>query len=150
MAMLIRDSIEAVIDEARGLGASALWTATNRTSSQPTPLAVPHVWKYAPLRALLLRAADLISAEQAQRRVFRLNNPGLEPGRTSDTLFAGLQCILPGERAPAHRHTPFALRFVIEGAGAYTSVDGERLWMEPGDLILTPSWRYHDHGKVGD
>jgi gentisate 1,2-dioxygenase len=141
------DSIEAVIEEARDLGTSALWTATNRTSPRPTPCAVPYLWKYAPLRALLLRAADLITAEQAQRRVLRLDNPGCEAGRTTDTLFAGLQCIIQGERAPAHRHTPAALRLVIEGSGAYTSVDGVRLWMEPGDLILTPSWRFHDHGK---
>jgi gentisate 1,2-dioxygenase len=148
--MLTSDSLDAVIAEAGALGTSPLWTATNRTSPQPAPHAVPHVWTYAPLRALLLRAADFISAEDAQRRVLRLNNPGCEVGRTTDTLFAGLQCIMPGEHAPAHRHTPFALRLVIEGNGAYTSVDGERLWMEPGDLILTPSWRFHDHGKVGD
>lgn len=148
--MLTSDSIEAVLGEAGALGASALWTSNNRTPAEPVPRAVPHVWKYAPLRALLLRAADLITAEQAQRRVFRLDNPGLEGGRSTDTLFAGLQCILAGERAPAHRHTPFALRLVLEGSGAYTSVDGERLWMTPGDLILTPSWRYHDHGNVGE
>jgi gentisate 1,2-dioxygenase len=148
--MLTNDTLDAVLAQARERGASALWTATNRPSRQPAPGAIPYVWKYAELRPLLLRAADLISAEEAQRRVFRLDNPGLDPGRTTDTLFAGLQCILSGERAPAHRHTPFALRLVLEGSGAYTSVDGERLWMEPGDLILTPSWRYHDHGKIGD
>jgi gentisate 1,2-dioxygenase len=148
--MLTRDSLDTVLAQARESGASALWTATNRASRQPAPSAIPYIWKYEVLRALLLRAADFITAEEAQRRVFRLDNPGLESGRTTDTLFAGLQCILSGERAPAHRHTPFALRLVIEGNGAYTSVDGERIWMEPGDLILTPSWRYHDHGKTGE
>lgn len=148
--MLTRDTLDAVLAEAHDNGASALWTATNRATAEPTPSAVPHLWKYAVLRELLLRAAALITAEQAQRRVLRLDNPALESGRTTDTLFAGLQCILSGERAPAHRHTPFALRLVLEGNGAYTSVDGERIWMEPGDLILTPSWRYHDHGKIGE
>jgi gentisate 1,2-dioxygenase len=148
--MLTHDTLDAVLVEARERGASALWTATNRSSPEPAPSAIPFVWKYAELRALLLRAADLISAEESQRRVLRLDNPGLASGRTTDTLFAGLQCILSGERAPSHRHTPFALRLVLEGNGAYTSVDGERLWMEPGDLILTPSWSYHDHGKIGD
>jgi gentisate 1,2-dioxygenase len=148
--MLTTDTLDAVLAQASDLGASALWAATNRPPREPAPAAIPFVWKYAALRSLLLRAAELISAEEAQRRVLRLDNPGLESGRTTDTLFAGLQCILAGERAPAHRHTPFALRLVLEGTGAYTSVDGERLWMEPGDLILTPSWRYHDHGKIGD
>jgi gentisate 1,2-dioxygenase len=62
-------------------------------------------------------------------------------------LFAGLQLIMPGEIAPAHRHTQSALRFIIEGHGAYTAVDGERTLMEPGDFVITPSWTWHDHGN---
>jgi gentisate 1,2-dioxygenase len=146
---MLTDSIEEVLRQAAEYSAYPLWTATDRTPPSPIPRAIPHVWPYAPLRELLLRASNLISAEEARRRVFRLTNPGTNGSLTTDTLFAGLQCILQGERAPAHRHTPFALRFVIEGDGAFTSVDGERLWMEPGDLILTPSWTYHDHQKDG-
>ena len=77
-----------------------------------------------------------------------LENPGLK-GQTAIThsLFAGLQLILPGEVAPAHRHTQSALRFIIEGHGAYTAVDGERTTMRPGDFVITPSWTWHDHGN---
>jgi gentisate 1,2-dioxygenase len=78
----------------------------------------------------------------------QLFNPGLS-GRwaTTNNLIAAVQVLLPGEVARAHRHTPTAIRFIIEGSGAYTAVDGERVYMEPGDLILTPSWAWHDHGN---
>ena len=76
-----------------------------------------------------------------------LENPGLPAGLDHPPLFAGLQLILPGEVAPAHRHTQSALRFVIEGEGAYTAVDGERTMMQPGDFVITPSWTWHDHGN---
>ena len=65
------------------------------------------------------------------------------------TLFAGLQVILPGEAAPSHHHTPAALRLVVEGHGAYTTVEGVKCAMEPGDLIITPPMRWHDHGHEG-
>jgi gentisate 1,2-dioxygenase len=82
--------------------------------------------------------------------VLVLENPAL-PGSASITnsLYAGLQLILPGEVAPAHRHTQSALRFIVQGKGAYTAVDGERTTMYPGDFILTPSWTWHDHGNPG-
>src|SRR5262245_40273706 len=69
--------------------------------------------------------------------------------RITQSLYAGLQLILPGEIAHTHRHTASALRFILEGSGAYTSVDGERLTMKPGDFILTPFWSFHDHGNPG-
>ena len=83
-----------------------------------------------------------------ERRALQLFNPGLD-GRwaTTNNLIAAVQVLLPGEVARAHRHTPTAIRFIIEGSGAYTAVDGERVYMEPGDLILTPSWSWHDHGN---
>ncbi|WCM28593.1 gentisate 1,2-dioxygenase [Sphingomonas sp. QA11] len=117
-------------------------------SPTPTSPAVAHHWRYADAARYLMRAGDLISAEQAERRVLILENPGL-PGQSAITpsLYAGLQLILPGEVAPAHRHTQSALRFVMEGEGAYTTVDGERAVMRPFDLVLTPSWQWHDHGN---
>ena len=139
------DSLEQILETAERHGARALWR-TERTPPAPAPRAVPFIWKWATMRELLLGASRLITAEETARRAFRFVNPGLT-GSCTDTLYAGLQCILQGERAPAHRHTAFALRFVMEGSGAYTSVGGERLLMEPADLILTPSWRYHDHQK---
>ena len=111
----------------------------------PQPKARPAIWKYAQVRDLVMRAGSLISAEEAVRRVLVLENPGL-PGKSSMTpnLYAGLQLILPGEIAPSHRHTQSALRFIVEGKGAWTAVNGERTTMHPGDFIITPSWTWHD------
>lgn len=79
-----------------------------------------------------------------------LINPALKAPQTTDTLYAGLQLILPGETAPAHRHIAFALRFIIEGNKGFTAVDGDKIYMNKGDVILTPSWTWHDHGHEGD
>src|SRR5437667_12280799 len=99
---------------------------------------------------MLIEAGSLITAKEAERRVLILQNPALRehsPPRITHSLFAGLQLILPGEIAPSHRHTQSALRFIIEGEGAYTAVDGERTTMRPGDFVITPSWSWHDHGN---
>ncbi|MEY3722042.1 MAG: hypothetical protein RL618_2561 [Pseudomonadota bacterium] len=118
---------------------------------QPNSPAQPTLWRYANLREQVMEAGHLITAEQAERRVLILENPGL-PGQSAITqsLYAGLQLILPGEVAPAHRHSQSALRLVMDGEGAYTAVDGERTTMHRGDFIITPSWTFHDHGNLGD
>ncbi|MCC6483175.1 MAG: gentisate 1,2-dioxygenase [Sphingomonadaceae bacterium] len=115
---------------------------------EPTTPAIPAKWSYGPMREYLLRAGDLITAAEAERRVLILENPGM-PGDSAITprLYAGLQLVLPGEIAPCHRHSQSALRFILEGNGAYTAVDGEKAYMHPFDLILTPNWRWHDHGN---
>jgi len=98
-----------------------------------------------------MRAGQAITAEEAVRRVLILENPALRgQSAITQSLYAGLQLILPGEVAPSHRHTQSALRFIIEGSGAYTAVDGERTAMHPGDFIITPSWAFHDHGSQAD
>jgi gentisate 1,2-dioxygenase len=95
-----------------------------------------------------MEAGRLISAREAERRVLVLENPGMRGASSiTHTLYAGLQLVLPGEIAPSHRHTQSALRFIVEGVGAYTAVDGERTTMHPGDFIITPSWTFHDHGN---
>jgi gentisate 1,2-dioxygenase len=111
----------------------------------------PSLWRYAQLRPELMRAGILAPIEKAERRVLVLCNPGLglDTLRATPTIYIGLQLILPGESAPTHRHTPCAVRFVIEGRGGYTTVAGEKLPMEKGDLILTPSWLWHEHGHEG-
>ncbi len=127
-----------------------LWESLhNLVPRQPTPRCVPAHWKYEDVREDVLASGSLISAEEAVRRVLILENPGL-PGQASITqsLYAGLQLILPGEVAPSHRHTQSALRFIVEGRGAYTAVNGERCTMHPGDFIITPSWTWHDHGNA--
>ncbi|MBM3609559.1 MAG: cupin domain-containing protein, partial [Alphaproteobacteria bacterium] len=115
------------------------------------PLALAHLWRYSQLRPLLLRAAELTPIEKAERRVLGYVNPGLHKDRlaTLPSIFFGLQLIMPGERAPNHKHIPAAARIVIEGEGAYTSVNGEKLRMEAGDLVLTPPLHWHDHGHEG-
>lgn len=118
---------------------------------EPTPQAVPHVWRYGDVRPYVMESGKLITAKEAERRVLILENPGLEgQSRICSSLYAGLQLILPGEVAPSHRHTASALRFIIEGNGAYTAVDGEKTIMRPGDFVITPSWTWHDHGNDSD
>jgi gentisate 1,2-dioxygenase len=118
---------------------------------RPRTVCTPSVWRYNEVRPLLMEGGALITAEEAERRVLVLENPGLRRmSQITQSLYAGLQLIMPGEIAPSHRHTASALRFVVEGRGAYTAVDGERTTMEPGDFILTPSWTFHDHGNPGD
>lgn len=118
---------------------------------QPASPCLPALWHYPTLRPLLLEAGGLITAREAERRVLVLENPGLRGASSiTRTLYAGLQLILPGEVARSHRHTQSALRFVVEGSCAYTAVDGERTTMHPGDLVITPSWTFHDHGNPGD
>jgi gentisate 1,2-dioxygenase len=118
--------------------------------TSPNTPCVPAFWKYADVHPYLMQSGELITAEEAVRRVLILENPALR-GRSciTQSLYAGLQVILPGEIAPSHRHTQSALRFVVEGSGAYTAVDGERTEMKPGDFIITPSWTWHDHGHQG-
>ena len=126
-----------------------LWESLHAlVTRQPVTPCVPVHWRYDEVRPYLMESGSLITAKEAERRVLILENPGL-PGQASVThsLYAGLQLILPGETAPAHRHTQSALRFIIEGQGAYTAVDGERTYMAPGDFVITPSWTWHDHGN---
>jgi len=128
-----------------------LWTIMSEAvPDEPRPKFQPAYWDYdGDVRPSLMEAAGLISAEEAQRRVLILNNPSLPRGATH-TLFCAVQLIKKGEIAPAHRHTQSALRFVIEGSGAYTAVNGEKTAMNPGDFIVTPAWCWHDHGKETD
>jgi len=118
--------------------------------NEPVTPCKPALWKYKHARPFLMEAGSLITAKEATRRVLILQNPGM-PGESciTQSLFAGLQLILPGEVAPSHRHSQSALRFVLEGSSAYTAVDGERTTMHPGDFIITPSWTWHDHGHPG-
>ena len=118
---------------------------------QPNSPCVAAQWRYDAIRDYLLEAGRLITAKEAERRVLILENPALRgQSAITHTMYCGLQVIMPGEVAPSHRHTQSALRFVIEGEGAYTAVNGERVTMRRGDFIITPSWTWHDHGNPGD
>ncbi|KAH7084100.1 RmlC-like cupin domain-containing protein [Paraphoma chrysanthemicola] len=115
----------------------------------PNPKAVTTSWDYSLMRPALIEASEIVSAEEAERRVLILVNQSMSAPNTTDTIYAGLQVVLPGETAPAHRHRAFALRFIIEGSEGYTAVEGAKIKMSKGDVILTPSWHWHDHGNEG-
>ena len=116
----------------------------------PMPKMIPYLWKWSLFESVLKDSGEVVPIGD-ERRALQLFNPGLD-GRwaTTNSLLGAIQMLLPGETARAHRHTPTAIRFIMEGHGAYTAVDGERVIMAPGDLVLTPSWAWHDHGNLTD
>ncbi len=121
------------------------------TPREPKAAYDPIVWRADLIRKNMELACEAISAEDAERRVLVLENPGLKGKSLATTsLYAGIQMILPGEIAPSHRHTASALRLILEGKGGFTSVDGETVMMSPGDFIITPTGVFHDHGATGD
>ncbi len=118
---------------------------------KPRPNTQATAWSYKALKPLLLKAGELTPIEKAERRVLVLANPGhgLEKMQASAAMYLGMQLLLPGEWAPSHRHTPNAVRMIVEGEGAYTTVDGQKCPMSRGDLILTPTGLWHEHGHDG-
>lgn len=140
---------QAFYDRINPICMTPLWEVfADLISPEPTTPCRPYLWSYREVRPFLMESGRLIDAMEAERRVLILENPGLR-GHSSVThsLYAGLQLVLPGETAPCHRHSQSALRLIIEGPGAFTSVDGERVYMERGDLIITGPWSWHDHGN---
>ena len=129
-----------------------LWEVLrNLVPPQPTSVCAPAIWHFKDVKPLVAEAGTLITAKEAERRVLVLENPALRgKSRITQTLFAGLQLILPGEVAPAHRHTASAIRFVLDGEGAYTAVEGERTIMRRGDFVITANWAGHDHGNTSN
>jgi gentisate 1,2-dioxygenase len=136
------------LEELQALWLKPLWLVLGSVfTAEPKTDIVPHVWRWRDVRPRILEAGRKISAEDAERRVLMYLNPGLQ-GRmgATQTLFTGVQLIMPGETAPTHHHTPAALRVIIEGTG-YTTVSGEKTIMQPGDFVTTPNWAWHDHGN---
>jgi gentisate 1,2-dioxygenase len=127
------------------------WRLPLASRREPKPFASPYLWHWNDVRSALVEAGEIHALEaDAGRRTIRLCSPGLAGNKTTPTLQTSIQLVKPGEVAPAHRHTMNALRYVIEGTGGYTTVNGAKLMMEPGDLVLTPGWSWHDHGHDGD
>ena len=123
----------------------------------PTPVsaAVPHSWKFADAREKLFKLSDMLTVEEAERRNINFVNPALRgfmPAATLTTLRGGIQLLLPGERAYTHRHSANAFRFILEApeSGACTIVEGTKVPMQPGDLVMTPNWTWHDHHNESD
>ena len=140
-----REELEDYYEQLRAQHVTPAWIGGG-ISVEPQSQAVPYVWHWRDLRPQAMRAAELVGTAQAERRVLRLTNPNL-PGIASNTLVANIQIVMPGEIARAHRHSGAALRLIIEGQGGYTVVNGERVPMTPGDLVLTPNWSWHDHAN---
>jgi gentisate 1,2-dioxygenase len=141
---------KAFYEKIDGSNCAPLWEVLHAVvTATPNTPCVPYLWKWDTVWPWLQESGQIITAKEAERRVLVLENPGLR-GRTRIThsLYAGLQLILPGEVAPAHRHSQSALRFIMSGDGAYTAVDGERVTMHVGDFVITPSWTFHDHGNT--
>jgi len=166
--ILEEDSAERLLSELPVTNTLPLWAQMAKLNPPvPNPRCIPFVWRYDQIKPYLLRAGKLITEKQAERRVLMLINPArgknirfaivgnllvhflTDAPYTTDTLYAGLQLVMPNETAPAHRHVAFAMRFIIEGNGGFTAVHGKRIKMNRGDVILTPTWNWHDHGKDG-
>jgi gentisate 1,2-dioxygenase len=133
-------------------GMAPLWTVmSDLVPDEPATRCQPVIWHYDDVKSLVMESGSLITAEEAKRRVLILENPALRGEmRATNTLYAGIQMIMPGEIAPAHRHVSSAVRFVLDGAGAYTAVEGEKAFMSPGDFVITANWAPHDHGNTSD
>ncbi len=145
----IETSLEEFYADIEGAHLPPLWKYLSKLiTPQPVADALPFVWPWEEVYPRILKAGDIPIERGGERRVLILNNPGLADLKTTTrNIYAGIQMVKPGEVAPAHRHTQSAIRFIIQGSGAYTSVEGERCFMEPYDLLLTPPWQWHDHGN---
>ena len=150
----VRDTpeLEAYYADLERIDAGALWTVANDIEPwEPTPKSDPVLWRWSDMRREVLRAVDLVRPEDAGRRVVYLRNPRRrEVSAACGWLFSGLQVMGAGERAGAHRHAASALRFIMEGTGAYTVVDGHRVTLGPRDFVLTPNGSWHEHGIEED
>jgi gentisate 1,2-dioxygenase len=145
--------LQRLYEDFAAAGLIPLWTEIGDLMPEtPAPSAVPHVWRWAQLYPLAQRAGELVPVGRGgERRAIALANPGLA-GRpfATPTLWAAIQYLGAGEVAPAHRHSQGAFRFIVEGSGVWTVVNGDPVEMRPGDLLLTPSMHWHGHHHVGD
>ena len=112
---------------------------------------VPARWRYQEVKAALDAAGRLIDVSLAERRNLVMRNPFVENNfATANTLVLAYQMILPGELAPSHRHSSHALRYIVDSVGSFSVVNGQKVPMETGDVVLTPGWCWHGHGQEGD
>lgn len=139
-------------DALKQYDAGALWTVANKIEPwEPVSASVPVVWRYQDLREHVMRSVELVTPEKAGRRVIYLNNPGRQDVHAAvGWIYAGLQVMNPGENAAAHRHSASAIRFIMEGEGAYTVVDGHKMTLGRNDFVLTPNGTWHEHAVEAD
>ncbi len=150
---LDRTAVDRLYADLAAAGLMPLWTQPpSLMPDSPAPAARPHVWRWADLLPLAARAGELVPVGKGgERRAMALANPGLggQPYATP-TLWAAIQYLGPREVATCHRHTQTAFRFVVEGEGVWTNVDGDPVAMRRGDLLLTPGWSWHEHHNTTD
>ena len=146
-------SIDLLLEEAGGLNLTPAWIQYEDRLFRPEPKSkfIPANWRYEEMKALLDAAGRLIDVALATRRNFIMRNPiAGNIYATTNTLTSAYQMILPGEAAPSHRHSAHALRLIVDGRGTYSTVNGVKMPMETGDVVLTPGWFWHGHGHDGD
>ena len=144
---IISDNVEALNRDMAEKNLGGHWQlGLESYAPYPETTVQPCLWKWKDVYESLMRAGEVVSLEQAERRTVRLLNPALRDRQaTTHTLQFSFQYVKPGEHARPHRHTAAALRFILKGQGAYTTVNGQKCVMEEGDLILTPQLSWHDH-----
>ncbi len=143
-------SVDQFVANLRAAGLDAPWT-------RPGPLIPPkatavqsRLWRWAQIEPLVRQGPEFMKPGRgAERRILRLDNPGVPERTATHTISVAVQYLLPGEVAPAHRHTPNAVRFMLHGEGAFTTVEGDKCVMRRGDLVVTPTMTWHDHGNEG-
>jgi gentisate 1,2-dioxygenase len=151
MAPRSSEDLEQYLALVRAAGLDAPWSRPGPLIAAKKTRVEPQLWRWAEIEPLLERSAEFVApGEGTERRILRLANAGVPERTSTHTLSVAVQILLPGEVAPAHRHTPNALRFMLRGQGAYTTVDGDKCVMKPGDLVLTPTPMLHDHGNEGN
>ncbi|KAF0635649.1 unnamed protein product [Fusarium graminearum] len=144
------DEMKQYLSELPSKNLEPLWSQMSMmVPPSPNPTAKPHMWTYKEALPHLETAAKLVPEEKAERRVLMLVNPSMQSPYTTDTIYGGLQIVKPGETAPAHRHLAFAARFIIDGEG-FTAVEGKKMPLVRGDVVITPIWHWHDHGNESD
>ncbi|HKQ65508.1 MAG TPA: cupin domain-containing protein, partial [Methylomirabilota bacterium] len=144
------EELEAYCARLRAAGLDAPWSRPGPLiPPKPTATQARH-WRWRDIEPLLFESSEYLSPHRgAERRVLRLHNPGVPERTVAHSLVLAIQYLLPGEVAPAHRHSPTAIRFMLHGEGAFTTVDGQKCAMKAGDLVLTPGMAWHDHGNEG-
>ncbi|KAI8711068.1 Cupin-2 domain-containing protein [Fusarium sp. LHS14.1] len=151
----VQAATDKIIDYCRQNNSYPMWTVTNKVSKlSPNPKALPNIWAWSDFRKILLETCTIVPEHMAEHRALMMVNPGFPAVNgpspfTTDTLYAGFQTVLPGETAPAHRHMAYAVRFILESDKGFTSVAGHKVYLEAGDLVLTPSWEWRYHGNHG-
>ena len=142
------DELKTYYEDVTKVGTKAFWTVANEIEPwEPHTLSAPMLWEYDKIRPLLFKSTELVSPGDAGRRVLTLvNEKRNDITAACGMLFSGLQITRPGEFTPAHRHVASALRFIMEGKGGYTIVDGHKMTLGARDFVITPNGTWHEHG----